>query len=102
LCIRKKGHSEAHQLVPGIQENLWSKHPCAFVFNFFYLKKATKKHEKVEKLQIQKPGSVPSKVSIFEYFYQQVNILLFHFSRFFSFFWVSQKVKSEKVKKLTK
>jgi hypothetical protein len=29
--------------------------------------KAAKKHEKVEKLQIQKPGSVPSKVSIFEY-----------------------------------
>jgi hypothetical protein len=31
--------------------------------------------------------------------YQQVSILLSHFSRFFSFFRVSQKVKSEKVKK---
>jgi hypothetical protein len=31
--------------------------------------------------------------------HQQVSILLSHFSRFFSFFRVSQKVKSEKVKK---
>jgi len=31
--------------------------------------------------------------------HQQVSILLFHFSRVFSFFRVSQKGKSEKVKK---